>query len=77
MSAPLTMWTIYDHPVDWPDWYVAREFTISGGPDDPVASDSVLLHRHLEPIRDFLRRKGLVCLMRNPEDHPNVVETWL
>jgi len=72
----LVMWTIYDHPSDWPDWYVARPYTIGDGPE-PVPGDTVILERDLERLRDQMQRRGLVKLMRNEGDHPNVVETWL
>jgi len=31
----------------------------------------------LEPIREKLARAGLVRLDRNPDDEPQIVETWL
>jgi hypothetical protein len=31
----LAMWTIYDHPKDFPEHFVARKWLITGGEDRP------------------------------------------
>jgi len=67
----LPIWVIYDHPVDWPDWYVAREWV------GEKPGDTVILERDLERLRDQLRQRGLVMLMRMLEDDPAILETWL
>lgn len=67
----LPIWVVYDHPVDWPDWYVAREWV------GMEPSASVILERDLDRLRAQLEAKGLVKLMRNEEDDPAILETWL
>jgi len=70
MSA-LVMWTIYDHPSDWPNFYVARKWI----GEEPM--NVVLLDADLDRLRETLARKGLVKLMRNEGDDPVILETWL
>ena len=69
--STLPMWVIYDHPSDWPDWYVAREW-IGEQP-----GSCVTLERDLERLRDRMRRMGLVCLARFEQDDPKILETWV
>lgn len=71
----LVMWTIYDHPTDWPEWYVARAFTIT--PEGSEPGDTVELHRDIEALRRAMQRRGLYCLPRNEGDEPQIVETWI
>jgi hypothetical protein len=73
----LTMWTVYKHPSDYPDKYVARQFIVVGGVG-PKATHSIMVAEDLEALRDVLAfEMHLVCLMRNEEDDPVIVETWL
>jgi hypothetical protein len=73
----LAMWTVYDHPSDYPDKFVARRFDI-----DSVgatrASGSIIVAPDLERLRDILAfEMHLTCLVRDPSDDPAIVETWL
>lgn len=67
----IDIWTVYDHPSDWPDWYVARRF------DGEEPTDDMLMNRSLAALRDSLADMGLTCLARSQEDDPVIVETWL
>jgi hypothetical protein len=67
----LSLWTIYDHPTDYPDNFVAREFLL----DKPT--DNVLIANSLEQLREAFRRAGLCCITRHPSDDAKIVETWL
>lgn len=73
----MSTWTIYDHPLDYPHHYVAREFIIS--PDGQVrASESIMIADDLELLRErLLIDFGKVALARSPEDDPVIVETWV
>jgi hypothetical protein len=70
----LSIWTIYDHPADFPDLYVARRFVT--GRDGPVATPDVL-QGELSALREAFYRCGLVCMTRSDEDEPQIVESWL
>jgi hypothetical protein len=70
-AGQLAMWTIYDHPLDFPDEeYVARCFVA----DQPTPH---CISGGLDKLRKVLGHAGLVCLTRSPGDPPKVVETWL
>lgn len=69
----LSMWTVYDHPSDMPDAFVARMWLV--GPE-VRATGSVLTADTLEALRDKLP-PGLACLPRRPDDDPAIVEVWL
>jgi hypothetical protein len=72
----LAMWTVYDHPNDYPDRFVARRFEV--GTAGIVATESIIAMPDLEELRDVLEfEMHLTCLPRSPEDNPKIVETWL
>lgn len=74
MSAPLWMWVIYDHPKDFPDFYVARPQMIDG---DRTQYGEGLAHKDLDRLRALMAEQGRVCLARHPDDDPVIVECWL
>jgi hypothetical protein len=65
------IWTIYDHPRDFPDCFVARKFLH----DQPTPE--VITAKTLGKLRDEIRRRGLVCLARALGDNSKIVETLL
>lgn len=72
----LRMYTIYDHPTDYPNHFVVRGITIREGH---------IIHDHIATaIVDTLREARAAIPMqysarisRSPEDEPQIVETWL
>ena len=72
----LAIWTLYDHPRDFPHCYVARRSETGGGPE-PVITSNVIISPDLEILREGMERCGLVCMMRNDEDDPVIIETWM
>ena len=75
----LVVWTIYDHPSDFPHGYVARKFLIVRGKPEPVPTLALIQSHSLEAVRVGLLEEcpGLVCIKRNEGDEPQIVETWL
>jgi hypothetical protein len=72
----LAMWTVYENPKDYPGKFVARRFDVDA--DGPKPSASVIIMDDLDDLRDILAHQmHLVCLTRNEEDDPVIVETWL
>lgn len=69
------MWTIYDHPRDFPDDFVARKFLVSGR--GPRATLDVLCFRDIEAARQSMISMGLTRIQRDPNDEPQIVEVWL
>lgn len=72
----LNVWTIYDHPTDFPHSYVARRFETGGGLLDPVATTDII-QGELDALRKSFAICGMVCLTRNVCDDPKIIETWL
>lgn len=76
-SVPvLSLWTIFDRPLDYPEHVVAREFVVLRGHNDPVATPTVIVGASIDEVRALLP-PDLMRLHRDPIDHPTVVETWL
>ncbi len=71
----LVMWTVYDHPRDYPQHFVARKWEIHPGGER--MTDEILKFASLEILREVMQRKGLSRLTRSPGDDPVIVETWL
>jgi hypothetical protein len=67
----LSIWTIYDHPTDYPDCFVARRFVYDKPTNDIVTSNN------LEYLRAIMIKSGLICFLRSPDDDPIIIESWL
>lgn len=67
----LKLWTIYDHPKDFPNHYVARQFI------GETPTDSIVMSSDLDLLRRTLIEMGLTCLTRTDEDNPKILEVWL
>jgi hypothetical protein len=70
----LALWTVYDHPSDFPDRFIARLWLVSR--TGTVMTEETVSAATLEELRDRLP-SGLCRLDRDPSDDPVVVETWL
>jgi hypothetical protein len=70
----LSIWSVYDHPSDFPNLFVARRWLIT---PLPVATKDIIVAANLNELRLMLERAGLVQLMRSPQDDPKIVETWI
>jgi len=73
--STLRMWTVYKHPSDYPNDYVARLFEVDA--DGPRATASIVISPSLEFLREQMMDMRLVCLTRDEGDDPVIVETWL
>jgi hypothetical protein len=71
----LSMWTVYDHPKDFPNNFVARCFVVS--PDGPQPTENFVVSPTLKALRMMLRMSGLSCMQRAEGDDAKIVETWL
>lgn len=70
----LSMWVIYNHPSDYPNSYVVREWVIEAGHAKPCGRWFV--RDTIEECRDALP-PGLVNIGRQPEDEPQIMEVWV
>lgn len=72
----LPMWTVYNHPKDYPEGFIARCFETGGGHSAPVATAFAIMGQ-IEVIRQCMLRCGLYCMTRSEGDDANIVETWM
>jgi hypothetical protein len=71
-AQQLSIWTVYDHPRDYPHCYVARQFR------GEQPTNSILISADLEVLREVLLvDMGLTRLERDVSDDPVILETWL
>jgi hypothetical protein len=70
----MILWTIYKHPRDFPDKFVARPYF--SGPGWTTALSYKKLANTLKEIRAMLP-PGLHRMERQREDDPVIVETWI
>jgi hypothetical protein len=76
MSEPMYQWVIYDHPLDYPDYFVARKWKILDGKVEPLV-DALILHKELDEIREIFYNQGLLRISRFAEDDPCIIEVWI
>ena len=57
----LAMWTVYDHPKDYPDHFIARKWLVGSKRAEPEATDEVIARPTLHEVRALLP-PGLYCL---------------
>lgn len=72
----MPIWTIYEHPADYPDLFVARRFDIVPGEPEACATQDILTAASLDELRSLLPR-GLTRIARFHDDEPQIVEVWL
>jgi hypothetical protein len=72
----LPLWTVYDHPRDYPEVYVARMSVVLSGGTCRI-TDEVILSGNLQLVRNALHAKGLVPIERDPRDDPKIIEVWI
>lgn len=76
MTRPISLWTIYHGAADHPHGYIARRFEIAlSGEPRPTAD--VMVEPELGALRDRLVARGLVNLGRDPDEEPQILETWI
>lgn len=75
-ASGLEVWVVYDHPSDFPDFYVARK-QVALNDGKIYSTSSVLASPDLGAIRQTLTNMGLACIARSEGDDPVIVESWL
>jgi hypothetical protein len=72
----LTLWTIYDHPLDFPGSFVVRKWHVLPRNKEPMPDGFPTLHDSLEAARESLP-PGLTRLPPSEGDALAIVETWI
>jgi len=75
MTEILSGWTVYDHPSDYPDEFVARRWIASKG--GVIATAEILTSPAIVRLRAKLIQKGLYRLERSPGDDAKIIEVWI
>jgi hypothetical protein len=76
MSHVLSMYVVYDHPKDYPEWFVCRRWDVVEG--GSTATDDFTMSMDYESIKTRMEAMGLTKLYRCPtEDDPSIMEVWL
>ena len=60
----MSTWTVYDHPIDAPDRFVARRFEVHAGHSFPTTD--VMSSTDLYELRIALAERGLVSIDARP-----------
>jgi hypothetical protein len=71
----LSIWVLYDHPLDDPDLYVLRRWEMSGA--EAIPTQQAFRSPDLDWLRAIARNMGLVCIPRAASDEPQIMESWL
>jgi hypothetical protein len=71
----LSIWTIYDHPRDYPEGFIARRWAIANG-QNFMTSDTFKAD-NLETLRRHFEGRALFRMPRQDGDDRVIVESWL
>ncbi len=71
MEPGIEMWTIYDHPADYPDHYVARKFI------NETPTKHILKNENLYSLYESLPVHLDVFFERDARDGPTILGVWL
>jgi hypothetical protein len=72
----LSMWTIYDHPLDYPDSFIAREWVMNEFASY-YPTKNIILAPDLESIQQQLKELGKTQMDRHPKDDKCIIEIWI
>jgi hypothetical protein len=68
----LEMWVVYDHPLDFPNVFVARRW------EGVTPTGQVLVNVNLTELRHQIRARGdFIRWTRADDDDPKILEVWL
>ncbi len=77
MNLSLPIYTIYDHPTDYPEHFVVRRAVINNEgniiPDEKLH----LQTNSLEMIHAIMQSDGLVFMGKHPNDDEKIIGTYI
>jgi len=71
----LMIWTIYNHPKDYSNGFIARAYAITRY--GARATSFILTAENLETLQNVFKQSGMTCLLRQPQDDSKIIENWL
>lgn len=72
----LPMWTVYDHPLDMPNFFVAREWFVHSRMG-AFSTKAVIVSDDIGRVRGPLAAAGLYRMDKFVGDDPNILEVWM
>lgn len=70
------MWVVYVKGLaPYPTKHIARKHIMQGGETIPTLETET--GDTLEEVREIMDRKGLICIARDTDDDPVIIETWI
>lgn len=63
--------TVYDHPQDYPDKFVARVFDMNRPTNMAAIADTY------EELLEAIPTRNMARMERSPKDDPVIMETWI
>jgi len=74
----LSIFTVYENPLDYPGSFVVRRFEVSADSTRAAALPLAVVDT-LAEARAAVRRAhpGAVCMARADGDEPQIVESWI
>lgn len=75
--ATLDMWVIYDHPLDFPDGFLARRWFVTHDAQLLASPGDVMRSQSIDNLRTLMEQLGKYRIERDETDDPVVVETWI
>lgn len=73
----MSMWTVYDHPTDFPNVFVARRIEIVVGQLEPEATGDIYIAHDIAQMNQHFERLGLSFLSRQEADEPQIMGVWM
>lgn len=74
----LVIYTLYNHPVDYPDEFVIRRFTVSKGSNLPVPDNELFFRSiSLQKCQDKMKEMRLYRMLRDNSDEPKIIESYI
>lgn len=76
-NGNLAIYTVYDHPMDYPNSYVVKKWICNVNPSVQDAG-FLMVGQDIEKIRDVLiGEMGLTPLSRSIDDDPVILENYI
>ena len=72
----MLQYVIYDHPTDYPDMFVIREWEIAKN-GSIIPKQIVFKSFDVDVVRGYLRMRGLINIGRYKNDDPKILEVWI
>jgi hypothetical protein len=72
----MKIYALYDHPTDYPDYYVVRGYTAEGGEPVPDA-EPLIITKDLDKVYAEMNRLGVHSLGRAYEIDPKIIDTFV